>query len=305
MIDDGSSEQSASPWAESHVGATAVLRFRVGERWLGTDAQAVQRIDDRIAASPVLCAPSAVAGICDIAGKATPVVDLAQLFGLAPQAAPGGAGSDPFAQQQRVLWVKSGEEVLGLICDQVRSVGFAPALSVAPDTSTPLGSYAAGYVGVEGEALMLLDLAKMFRHVESLLAGGKAAAMSVVGAHADLALIGIGGQKVAIDAAHVSSIIALRVLRQEGSSLPEVDLAARLGLAPGVQEDERWALRVQSERGDYVLVVAGQVNLVRGTSILVQDLPPTLRGLRALAGVIALAKVGEAWAHVLDPEWLY
>lgn len=144
--------------------------FKVAGTEYVLPASEVLQMESFSAATPVPGTPAYVAGLVQIRGRVVPVVDLRARFGL-PTAAP--------VLDTRVVVVKQGDRVVGLLVDSSREV-----LSIAPEAFRPppeiVQEQASGFVKavaqVGGRLLMLIDCERVIgeeklhgkeRHVES------------------------------------------------------------------------------------------------------------------------------------------
>lgn len=129
--------------------------FRVHETEYVLSGDDVLHMESFEAATPVPGAPPWVAGLLQIRGRVVPVVDLRARFGLPP--AQPGLGT-------RVLVVRSGDRIAGLVVDSARDVmeldpdGFAAPPAV-------LARSRDGYIEAVARAgnrlLMRLDVARV------------------------------------------------------------------------------------------------------------------------------------------------
>jgi purine-binding chemotaxis protein CheW len=125
--------------------------FKVAGTEYVLPASEVLQMESFTAATPVPGTPAYVAGLVQIRGRVVPVVDLRARFGL--------PGVQPVLDT-RVVVVKQGERVVGLLVDSAREV-----ISIVPEAFRPppeiVLEQASGFVKavaqVGGRLLMLID----------------------------------------------------------------------------------------------------------------------------------------------------
>ena len=144
--------------------------FKVAGAEYVVPASDVVQMESFTTATRVPGTPAYVAGLVQIRGRVVPVVDLRARFGLPP--------AEPVLDT-RVVVVKQGERVVGLLVDSAREV-----LAIAPEAFRPppevVSEQAAGFVKaiaqVGGRLLMLIDCERVIgeerlhgkeRHLES------------------------------------------------------------------------------------------------------------------------------------------
>jgi purine-binding chemotaxis protein CheW len=128
--------------------------FKVAGAEYAIPATDVLHMDEYGGATPVPGAPAYVAGLVQVRGRVVPVVDLRARFGL--PAAP--------AREGRVVVVKSGARVVGLLVDSAREVvNIAPeALRPPPDLIAGEGGAFVSSIAQTGDRLlMLIDFKKV------------------------------------------------------------------------------------------------------------------------------------------------
>jgi purine-binding chemotaxis protein CheW len=150
--------------------STLHVLFKVAGTAYVLPASDVLQMESFTGATRVPGTPAHVAGLVQIRGRVVPVVDLRARFGL-PAAEP--------VLDTRVVVVKQGERVVGLIVDSAREV-----LAIAPEAFRPppeiVAEQASGFVKavaqVGGRLVMLIDCDRVIgeeklhgkeRHLES------------------------------------------------------------------------------------------------------------------------------------------
>lgn len=113
-----------------HVG------FRVGNADYAIDANDVLHLETFSEATHVPGAPSFVAGLVQVRGKLVPIVDLRIRFGLEPRER---------SLDNRVIVVKAGSRVAGLLVDSAREVMQLDESSFEPPPMFA-DNHAAGFV---------------------------------------------------------------------------------------------------------------------------------------------------------------
>lgn len=126
--------------------------FRVGEHLCALSIDAVHEISRIVAPTPVHEAPDYVRGIINLRGQIVTVVDLRRKLGLPPP---------PPGSSQRNLVVKSDQELVGLLVDEVDDIVEVPPrdlLPVPPNLVGEFGNHLGGVYQLEGELALLLAL---------------------------------------------------------------------------------------------------------------------------------------------------
>lgn len=134
-------------------GRRQLVVLRLGDREYGLAAEVVVQVLRMVAIRPVPESPPWIAGVVNLRGRTTPMVDLRGRLGL-PARAPGPA--------DHIVVVRSGDAALGLIVDAVLEVLEVGDGEVEPpaDAAGPSGVIAA--VARAGDRLILvLDVDRM------------------------------------------------------------------------------------------------------------------------------------------------
>ncbi|MFT3843070.1 MAG: chemotaxis protein CheW [Myxococcaceae bacterium] len=129
--------------------------FRVGEADYVLPASEVVEMESFTQATPVPGSAPYVAGLVQIRGKVIPVVDLRARFGLAPIAR---------SLDSRVIVVRDGERLVGLLADSAREVMKIDTQDFHPPPEA-VAQQAAGFVSLVAQAgprlLMRIDFSKV------------------------------------------------------------------------------------------------------------------------------------------------
>ena len=105
--------------------------FCVGEAWFAVDALATDELAAMQPLVPVPDAPLHIAGLANVKGRITPVLDLGRFLGLAAPSLPAetDAGRNVFA---RILVVASGRMRVGILSDRMSGLARLPAHALSP-----------------------------------------------------------------------------------------------------------------------------------------------------------------------------
>ena len=129
-----------------------LLEFRLADEAYAVETCHVAGVVPLKDLTPVPCTPPFIAGIVNVRGRLTPVIDIKKFFGLPEKG---------LTDLHRIVLVQDDDLEFGLLADVVVGVR-----SIAADTLKPvlptLTGIAAEYVkGLTAERLILLDLARM------------------------------------------------------------------------------------------------------------------------------------------------
>jgi purine-binding chemotaxis protein CheW len=139
--------------AVREAGRRQLVVLRLGDREYGLATEVVVQVLRMVAVRPVPESPPWIAGVVNLRGRTTPMVDLRRRLGL-PARAPGPA--------DHIVVVRSGDATLGLIVDAVLEVLEVGQGEVEPpgDAAGPSGVIAA--VARAGDRLILvLDVERL------------------------------------------------------------------------------------------------------------------------------------------------
>lgn len=135
------------------AGGRRLVVLRLDDREYGLAAEAVVQVLRMVAVRPVPESPPWMAGVVNLRGRTTPMVDLRLRLGL-PTRAPGPA--------DHIVVVRSGDTTLGLIVDAVLEVIEVGDGDVEPpvDAAGP-GGVIAAVVRAGARLLLVLDVGRM------------------------------------------------------------------------------------------------------------------------------------------------
>jgi purine-binding chemotaxis protein CheW len=139
--------------AVGEAGGRRLVVLRLGDREYGLATEVVVQVLRMVAVRPVPESPPWIAGVVNVRGRTTPMVDLRMRLGL-PARAPDPA--------DHIVVVRTGDRTLGLIVDAVLEVLEVGEGEVEPpaDAAGPSGVVAA--VARPGDRLILvLDVDRM------------------------------------------------------------------------------------------------------------------------------------------------
>lgn len=136
------------------------LAFRLGPEEFGIDIKGVVEIfgPQRVYEVPEM--QDYIAGVINIRGSVMPLIDLRKRFGLKP--AP---------KKERTVLVRTGDETLGLMVDEVIGIiGFGPEDITKPPTIFKglASEYLVGLGRKEGRVVVLLNLGNILSGEEKL-----------------------------------------------------------------------------------------------------------------------------------------
>ena len=141
--------------AEEGEGQTAQIAvFALGEEIYGIEATHVENIYPLEGLTPVPCTPDFVIGVVNLRGRIFSVVDLHSFMGL---------NTIAVDENTQVIAINVAGLEVGLLANDVRSVGALPLSSLEPALPT-ITHVAAEYTrGVTSEMMVLLDLEAIMR----------------------------------------------------------------------------------------------------------------------------------------------
>jgi purine-binding chemotaxis protein CheW len=135
---------------EEGAGATAqVVIFALGDEAYGIEAGHVENIYPLEGLTPVPCTPDFVAGVVNLRGRILSVIDLRRFMGL------GGITVD---ENTQVIAVNAAGLEVGLLANDVRSVGTLSLDKLDPALPTSTHATAEYTRGVTPDMIVLLDL---------------------------------------------------------------------------------------------------------------------------------------------------
>lgn len=127
------------------------VRIRLGQEEYALPVEGVLEITELGPVTPVPGAPTGIIGVRNLRGQVMPIVDLAQVMGLAEAADP-----------QRIVVVEDSDRRAGLVVDDVLDVG--PA---SPPTDTTDSPYLVGTALSEGALVGVVDLPALLDALDS------------------------------------------------------------------------------------------------------------------------------------------
>jgi purine-binding chemotaxis protein CheW len=139
--------------AVREAGGRQLVVLRLGDREYGLAAEAVVQVLRMVAIRPVPESPPWIAGVVNVRGRTTPMVDLRIRLGL-PARAPVPA--------DHIVVVRSGDATLGLVVDAVLEVLEVGDGEVEPPADAAGASGVIAAVARAGDRLILvLDVDRM------------------------------------------------------------------------------------------------------------------------------------------------
>lgn len=126
--------------------------FELGNESCGVDISRIQDINRMQQITEIPHAPDSVVGVINLRGKVIPVVDLRKKLGLPPA---------EHTKSTRIMVVRTGEGLIGMIVDAVSQVLRISSDSVEPPSPVLAGTdsrYLRGIAKIDEELIVLLDL---------------------------------------------------------------------------------------------------------------------------------------------------
>lgn len=131
-----------------------VIAFRLQEEEYALPVQYVRSIEKMQPITRVPGTAPYVKGVINLRGVVTPIIDLRERFGFAPE---------PYGEQTRMIIAVFGDIEVGLIVDAANDVLDISAASIEPPEAIGAigAAYICGVAKVEKRLLILLDLASV------------------------------------------------------------------------------------------------------------------------------------------------
>jgi purine-binding chemotaxis protein CheW len=128
---EGQNSDESCPDAPLFGSERSFVVFCVGQAWFAVEALATDQLAVMQPLTPVPCAPRHIAGLANVKGRITPVLDLGRFLGLAAPSlrAETDADRNLFA---RILVVASGRMRVGILSDRVSGLARLPAHALSP-----------------------------------------------------------------------------------------------------------------------------------------------------------------------------
>ena len=139
--------------AVGEAGGRRLVVLRLGNREYGLAAEVVVQVLRMVAIRPLPESPPWIAGVVNLRGRTTPMVDLRMRLGL-PARAPGPA--------DHIVVVRSGDTTLGLVVDAVLEVLEVGDGEVEPPADAAgLGGVIAAVARPGDRLILVLDVDRM------------------------------------------------------------------------------------------------------------------------------------------------
>jgi len=142
--------------------------FGLGEEEFGVDIKSVVEILKSRKASALPKLPDFVSGVITLRGEVIPLVDMRRRFGIG--ARPG---------KERIIIVRTTEEKIGMVVDEVKEIADFEAGEIAPSPSLFKGlktEYLLGLGRKKDRVVILLDLENILTAEERIILGESAGA---------------------------------------------------------------------------------------------------------------------------------
>jgi purine-binding chemotaxis protein CheW len=129
-----------------------LLEFRLARDHYALETRHVAEVLPLGELAPVPCTPAFVAGVVNVRGRITTVIDIQKFFGLPARG---------LVDLHDVILVRSGELELGLLADSIVGVRAELRSAIQPSLPTPTGVPAEYVNGMTADRLLVLDLDRM------------------------------------------------------------------------------------------------------------------------------------------------
>lgn len=153
--------QEKQSGTQEDVGAEKqFIVFKLGEEEYGVEILQVQTIERMLPITRVPHAPEFVEGVSNLRGSVVPIIDLRKRLDLEPK--------EP-TNESRIITVKMGELMVGMIVDAASDVVKVPTSAIEPPPSVIGGveaNYLEGVAKLEDRLLILLKLSEVLKKEE-------------------------------------------------------------------------------------------------------------------------------------------
>lgn len=145
----------ARPPEHAPLGQTLLelLEFRLAQESYAVETRYVREVYPLKNLTPLPCVPAFVAGIVNVRGHITPVIDIKKFFDLPDEG---------LTDLHRIILVRGNDIEFGLLADVIVGVRTVPVESLQPSLPTLTGIRADYLKGVTAERLVVLDLKRIF-----------------------------------------------------------------------------------------------------------------------------------------------
>jgi purine-binding chemotaxis protein CheW len=126
-----------------------ILEFRVAQECYGVETRHVREVYPLKELTPLPCTPPFIAGIVNVRGRITAVIDIKKFFDLPDKG---------LTDLHRIILVRGNDLELGLLADIAVGVRRVPLDDLQPSLPTLTGIRADFLKGVTAERLVVLDL---------------------------------------------------------------------------------------------------------------------------------------------------
>jgi purine-binding chemotaxis protein CheW len=130
-----------------------LLEFRLAQESYALETRYVREVYPLKNLTQLPCTPAFIAGIVNVRGRITPVIDIKKFFDLPDQG---------ITDLHRVILVRGNELEFGLLADAIVGVRSIAMESLQPSLPTLTGIRADYLKGVTAERLVVLDLQRIF-----------------------------------------------------------------------------------------------------------------------------------------------
>jgi purine-binding chemotaxis protein CheW len=129
-----------------------LLEFRLGRDRYAIETRHVGEVLPLVDLTPVPCTPAFVAGVVNVRGRITVVIDIRKFFGLATRG---------LIDLHHVILVRGGELELGVLADAVVGVRTHAREELQAALPASAGVPADHVMGMTAERVLVLDLPRM------------------------------------------------------------------------------------------------------------------------------------------------
>ncbi|MBK0394888.1 chemotaxis protein CheW [Ramlibacter algicola] len=135
-----------------HGVSIELLEFRLARDRYAIETRHVQEVLPLGDLTPVPCTPSFVAGVANVRGRITTVIDIRKFFGLPAQG---------LADVHHAVLVRSGDLELGVLAGAIAGVRTEQRGHLQPAVLPPDGVSGDYVMGMAADRLLVLDLPRM------------------------------------------------------------------------------------------------------------------------------------------------
>lgn len=140
--------------------AIELLEFRLAHDRYAIETRHVSELQPLGDLTPVPCTPPFIAGVVNLRGRITAVIDIQRFFGLPTRG---------LVDLHHVIFFRSGELELGVLVDAIVGVRVDAREHLQPALATATGVPARFVLGLTADRLLVLDLARVLADPRMIL----------------------------------------------------------------------------------------------------------------------------------------